>query len=526
MIKTLKDIKPHDNNKVRIAFIGDSLTEGTGVGAVELRPVFGYPGQLQTLLGDDYVVGNFGKSGAYTLDATNIYNIKKDASLSYRNTKQYKDSLCFNADVVVIMIGINDIRSMSCDEAAQELKKALKSLFNEYAALPTVQKVYVATSMHLPSSSTIFQYSDGPLQDLQKEVAAECGYDVLDIYSMTRDYINVKLHYFTDHIHPNKESYGELARAYYCALMGLEYTATVPPVSESGVVYVKDGGLSQGLGDTPETAIDSIAKAAGLLRNGGKIVICGKYSLAYETHMPFNSQKITVTSTHNGIDYQQVGATLGMSKLLYLYGEYSFENITISSEVNGAAIVCNYNNVIFNDNITSVLSGDVSSYPLIIVGHDINLGDAPVESISLHGECRVNVNSGIWAYIRGGNRRKLSSFPVGTSDEDAELNITVNGGKFTSTEQNLTSATGMGGFAGRLNFTINGGEFLGDIFAVCRAGAITNNTPAVMSGNITLNINGGNYMGSICAVQDNTVKITGTCSINISEKVKANIVGF
>lgn len=49
---------------VKVACIGDSITYGLGL---EDRDRDSYPAQLQRLLGAEYQVGNFGKSGATLL---------------------------------------------------------------------------------------------------------------------------------------------------------------------------------------------------------------------------------------------------------------------------------------------------------------------------------------------------------------------------------------------------------------------------------------------------------------------------
>ena len=139
-IKTIADVTPGADGKVKIAFIGDSITQGTGASN---QPTMGYPGQLSRLLDSSkYTVGNFGKASSYALPADNKYNVKnKTPELSYKNTQQYKDSIAFEPDVVVMMLGINDIRSMSCDEARADLKEALRALTLEYCEMESVQKV-------------------------------------------------------------------------------------------------------------------------------------------------------------------------------------------------------------------------------------------------------------------------------------------------------------------------------------------------------------------------------------------------
>ncbi len=525
-IKSINDITPTSGEKVKIAFIGDSITQGTGA---DNQATQSYPAQLQGLLDSKkFKVGNYGKASAYTLDADNKYNVK-DAKLSYRNTAQYKDSLNFKPDVVVIMMGVNDIRSMSCDQARDALKEALSDLAWEYCALDSVQKVYIATSIMIPSSATIYQYSDGRLQDLQREVAAELGLDVIDIYSMTREYLNVKMHYTKDRIHPVAESYGEMARAFYSALTGETYTATVPDVSDSGVVYVKSGGKTTGKGESPENAVNSLAKAVGLLRNGGgTVVICGPYSFEYEMYLPHHEGNITVTSVYSATDYAKTAsAKLGIAKNFYLYGDYTFEKLSIVSEAENTFITFNYNNVTFGDGIESSLKSGIKTYPMLLVGHNVALGDAFEEDLTLHGECNVTVNSGKWAYLRGGNRRANAAYPNFGSDKDAKLNITINGGEYMNPSgPNLTSCTGMGGFDGDMSFTINGGIFHGDIHAIGRSGTNSTNTAAEMSGTVNLTVNGGTFDASIKYSYDTSTKITGKVNLKISSALKSKAVGF
>lgn len=516
---TIKGMIPHDGKKLRIAFIGDSITEGAGSTD---RKTDSYPAQLGRMLGEGYEIGNFGKSGSYVLDADDPYNIKR-ADLSYRNTQQYKNSLTFGADVVVIILGINDIRSMSCDEAKTQLYKGLVSLVEEYSALEGVQKVYVALSVCVSNCNVILSMCDGALQSIQREVAKSCGVDVLDLYSYTRDYLNVMLHYTKDITHPNTEQYTELARAMYALLMGEEFKPQIPKTSESGVVFVKAGGYADGLGDTPECAIDSIAKAVGLLReNGGTVVICGAYSNTYETMLPTNHGNITVTSVWDGVDYRECGAYLGLTRSIFFHGDYIIDGINIKAEAKDTFLVFGYNNIKIGQGVSCSLSEGIETYPLLLVGHSIMLGGAPKEQFELSGECNITVDSGTWAYIRGGNRQHTPKCAMASSSDDAVLNITINGGTFTNTALNLCSATGMNSFAGECNFTVNGGRFLGDVYAVCRA-----NPGAVMSGSVNLTVTDGMFEGSIIALQNKeNVSLTGKCTLKIASSLADKAIGF
>ena len=520
----IQNMTPNDGKALRIAIIGDSITEG--IGATD-KLTDSYPAQLQTMLGDKYVVGNFGKSGAYVLDADSKYNVKDNKDLSYRRTQQYKDSLSFNADVVVVILGINDIRSMSCAAAAAELKAGLISLVEEYKALDGVQKVYVGLSVRISNTNVILSYGDGPLQAIQKEAAAACNVDVLDLWSLTREYLDVKLHYTKDFTHPTTEQYTELARAMKALLLGEDFTPSIPDKSATGVVYVKTNGLATGLGATPDKAIDSLAKAVGLLRDGGgTVVICGPYDLEHESMLPVSTGTIVITSEYNGVDYsEQNGAYFGLAKNVYFHGDYSIDDLNILVQTGGRMLVFGYNDVNIGNNVTCTLAEGISSYPALIVGHNIELEHAPAYQFVLKGECNVTVGSGTWTYIRGGNRRVSGYCAIASSAADAKLNITINGGMFTNTSSNLCAGTGMGGFAGVCNFTINGGTFMGNVYAVSRA-ANNLNGKAVMDGTVNMTVNGGSFKGSIIAVQDSTVTVTGNTTLTIISSLKDNASGF
>ena len=81
---------------VRVACIGNSITYGAGI---ENRERDAYPVQLQRMLGEGYVVGNFGKSGATLLNK---------GHRPYIEQKEFQRALTFAGDVVVIQLFLND----------------------------------------------------------------------------------------------------------------------------------------------------------------------------------------------------------------------------------------------------------------------------------------------------------------------------------------------------------------------------------------------------------------------------------
>ncbi len=523
-ITSIASLTPADGKKLKIAFVGDSITQGTGTSNQSAES---YPGQLQALLDrTKYTVGNFGRASAYTLPAKSPFNVwaSSKTKLSYKDTDQFSQSKLFKPDVVVIMLGTNDMRSMISDVARSAYKAALKDLCEVYLSQKQVQKVYIATSIHVVSNFGAKQMSDGFLQQAQREVAEELGLEVLDMYSKTREYMDAMFHYTSDRLHPNKEMYGVMAKAFKAMLFGEEYEAPTAPKSESNVVYLKASGSASANGKTPETAVNKLGIAVSLVREGGTVVVCGAYSVNYESHLPENSGLITITSKYNGVDYASKGAKLGISKHLAFYGDYKIENINIHYEASSALIGCNYNDITFGDGITS--TSNSSAYPVVVCGYIVDSG-TKCENVSLKGEANITFNSGKWSYINGGNRRSKGTLTVGSSEKDAVINITVNGGEYLlASGSNLMCAVGMNSFAGTCNFTVNGGSFAGNLYAVGRIGSNETKNPSEMSGTVNMVINGGSFNAKIIEKQDNTTKLTGKVNITIPAALEGKLVGF
>lgn len=83
-------------NAVRVACIGNSITDGFGI---DMATQQGYPARLQRLLGNGYHVKNFGVSGRTMLNK---------GDLPYQNELAWRDALAFRPDIVIIKLGTND----------------------------------------------------------------------------------------------------------------------------------------------------------------------------------------------------------------------------------------------------------------------------------------------------------------------------------------------------------------------------------------------------------------------------------
>lgn len=86
----------------RVVCIGDSVTEGFGLGEGELST---YPAVLSHLLGKDYIVYNQGVTCSCVL---NICKDKTTMGLPYIKQNKYQQALNLKGDIYIIMLGTND----------------------------------------------------------------------------------------------------------------------------------------------------------------------------------------------------------------------------------------------------------------------------------------------------------------------------------------------------------------------------------------------------------------------------------
>ena len=102
----LSNLKAPSSDAVRVACIGNSITDGSGI---DMADLFGYPAHLQHILGSGYDVRNFGVSGRTML---------QKGDRPYMSEQAWKDAQGFlqasatttaeRPDVVIIKLGTND----------------------------------------------------------------------------------------------------------------------------------------------------------------------------------------------------------------------------------------------------------------------------------------------------------------------------------------------------------------------------------------------------------------------------------
>lgn len=186
--------------KIKIACIGNSVTYGSGI---QDREENAYPAQLQKILGDAYIVGNFGHSGATALkNGHNPYHLKKE----------YQQSLAFKPDIVIIHLGLNDQGLNNWPKYKDEFINDYLELIHTYESLPSKPKVIICKMT--PTFSGHHWFEEG-MRESFKEVQS----NIVKVAKLARLAI-IDLHeplyrfpeFFPDNIHPTKEGASIIAR--------------------------------------------------------------------------------------------------------------------------------------------------------------------------------------------------------------------------------------------------------------------------------------------------------------------------
>lgn len=185
---------------IRVACIGNSITDGFGI---DMASAYGYPAELQKLLGKDYWVKNFGVSSRTLLNK---------GDYPYMNEQAWRDALAFKPDVVIIKLGTNDSKPENWQYGAefqQDLEQMLTTLcpalaqpVAKKAVTPQKPQIYLCTP--IPAFKSTWNISDAVIVNeiipIQQAVAKKYGVHVIDLHTL---YANDGDKMLDDGIHPD-----------------------------------------------------------------------------------------------------------------------------------------------------------------------------------------------------------------------------------------------------------------------------------------------------------------------------------
>lgn len=213
---------------IKIACVGNSITYGTGI---KDRIHDSYPAQLQKLLGDKYLVKNFGKPGATLL---------RKGHRPYVNQQEYQDALAFKADIVVIHLGVNDTDPRNWPNHRDDFVTDYLELIDSFKRANQQCRIYIAYITPIGNSHPRFisgtQQWHAEIQKAIQTVALISESELFDLHTPLYPYPNL----LPDAIHPNEEGAGIMAQTVYATLTGNYGGLKLPVVYSDYMVLQRD----------------------------------------------------------------------------------------------------------------------------------------------------------------------------------------------------------------------------------------------------------------------------------------------
>jgi len=196
---------PLHASPVKIACVGDSITEGSGLSTPALES---YPARLQQLLGTNFVVRNYGVSGRTLL---------KKGDYPYWKEAYYTQSHNWYPDIVIIQLGTNDSKPYNWRYSTNFVAD-YEDLVATYAALTNTLRVIVCTPCPVYGSGA-YDIRPGTvatnIAPAVRELAARLGLGLIDLHTRLAGHAEL----FPDTVHPNSKGMSAMAAVMFSSLM-------------------------------------------------------------------------------------------------------------------------------------------------------------------------------------------------------------------------------------------------------------------------------------------------------------------
>lgn len=218
------------DKKIKVVCMGDSITEGFGLGDDER--VY-YPSVLQELLGDSYEVFNKGVSGSCATNTT--LSDGRIVGYPYPRQPRYYEGLALEGDIYIVMLGTNDAQDGRYDvEEGQDpcsilidyepqFTHSLQCIVDDIRKSNPQARIYIIKPV--PVLNCIWRkhqqrYLDRLLPHYDEVVEANDNMVLLSAYDAFMSYKEKPLEvlYQEDGLHPNLEGAKLIALTVYNGL--------------------------------------------------------------------------------------------------------------------------------------------------------------------------------------------------------------------------------------------------------------------------------------------------------------------
>lgn len=236
-------------NLVKVACIGNSVTYGYG----HTNPnETSYPVQLSKLLGNDYKVENFGKSGATLLNK---------GHRPYKEQPEYKAALDFAPDIAVIHLGLNDTDPRNWPNYRDDFIPDYISLIDTLRQINPNVKIYICRMTPIFHWHKRFKSGTRDwywqIQSAIEQVAALSASELIDLQEVLYHRPDI----MPDALHPNAEGAALIAQRVYEHISGNFGGLQLPSIYSDNMVIQRDAPFRlQGIANAGKTVVAKLGK--------------------------------------------------------------------------------------------------------------------------------------------------------------------------------------------------------------------------------------------------------------------------
>lgn len=182
--------------KIKVACIGDSITEGYGLA---FQSKTGYPVMLDSILGEDFTVLNAGRSAT---------TLQKKGDFPYWTCKEFSNVFAFEPDLIVIKLGTNDTKPQNWN--AVKFEKDYQALIDTLSTISGKPAIFLCYPV--PVYQDTWGINDSTVKNgvipVVTKIADRNHLEIIDLYSQMQN----QPENFPDGIHPNENGAKNMAR--------------------------------------------------------------------------------------------------------------------------------------------------------------------------------------------------------------------------------------------------------------------------------------------------------------------------
>ena len=309
-------------NPIKVACVGDSVTYGSGI---EDRDNNSYPAQLQKMLGEAYLVGNFGKPGATLLSK---------GHRPYFKQEQFADAMNFHGDIAIVHLGLNDTDPRNWPNYRDEFHRDYSALLDSLRkSNPKVRIIMALTSpithahKRFASSTRVWHEQ---IQEELKRISKIEGIELIDFHTPLYNRPDL----LPDSIHPNAEGAGLIAQTVYSAITGNYGGLKMPVTYGSGMVLQRERPI---LISGSANVGDEVTVKLGKDKAKTIVPLSGKWEVSLKPLKATTGLTLTITSKETELVYTDVAIgdvwlCSGQSNMAFMVKEMKDSTVLIGCD--------------------------------------------------------------------------------------------------------------------------------------------------------------------------------------------------